>query len=206
LIPFNALLSLGTEAQARFVASAGALGHTLLAIEHSYGSAPMEDHDEARACLDRWGSSFKVYLTESSVAFIGAFALNTFLQQKRPFAQKEDFPLFLTDLLLGRSRRARPANQATSLMAVTAHLAGLNGISFLLRRSDRGEMSLYDPKDAIIVDFPSGRAEMQAGTTGDSGEPLTALIAFHLAGLADAISETEQAARMYRAARMIYSE
>jgi hypothetical protein len=137
---------------------------------------------------------------------MGAYALNNFLQLKPPFAQKESFPLSLTDLLLSRSDRARPANQATSLMAVTAHLAGLTGISFLLRRTDKGDMSLYDPTDGIILDFPSGKAEMQAGPAGEAGEPLIALVAFHLIGLADAVPGSEQAARMYRAARMIFPE
>lgn len=206
LISLNAILPLGTEAQARAVTSAGPLGHTLLAIEHAYGGAPLEDYEEAKACLNRWGSSFKVYLTESSVAFIGAYALNNFLQLKPPYTQREEFPLSLTNLLLSRNDRARPANQATSLMAVTAHLASLTGISFLLRRTDKGDMSLYNQTDGIILDFPppSGRVEIQTAAAGEAGEPIISLVAFHLTGLADATSETVQALKMYQAAKMIY--
>lgn len=205
LIPLTALLPLGTEAQAQAVLSAGSVGNTLLALEHVYGGVSFGDHYEVKTRLEELGTMFRGYVSESSVAFLSTYVLVDFFQKKRLFPQEGNFPLTLTDLLLGNRTRPRPANQATSLIGVAAHLGGLVGISFLLRRNVSGEASLYDPSRGIILDFPSGKAEMQVAPADEGGEPLIALVSFHLAGLADAVSDVDQAVRMSRAARMVYS-
>jgi hypothetical protein len=217
-IPMNALMALGTEIQARMVTDAGAMGNTMLALEHAYADVPLEDHMEAEVLLKNFGGKFKSYISDNSMVNlstdmsshwnVSTLVLNSFLEKQRLFTEDADYPSFLTDLLLGRKRHLRPANQTASLFGIAAHLGGLAHIQFsLLRNAD--EMSLFDPR-GIILDFPSGKPAVQIAPATEpgepvSGDPLIALVAFHLIGLADGLSEVGQAARMYHAARMIFS-
>lgn len=216
-IPMNALMALGTEIQARVVIDAGAMGNTLLALEHAYRDVSLEDHLEAEVRLKNLGDKFKSYISDNSMVNlstdlssqwnVSTLVLNSFLEKQRAFTEDADYPLSLTDLLLGRKRHTRPANQAASLFGIAAHLGGLARIQFSLLRNADG-MSLFDPRGSIL-DFPSGKAALQMAPATEPGEPvpgepLIALVAFHLIGLADGLSEVGQAARMYQAARIIF--
>ncbi|HEX5037735.1 MAG TPA: hypothetical protein VFX30_11295 [bacterium] len=216
-IPMNALMALGNEVQAHMVADAGAMGNTLLALEHAYGSVSFEDHLEAEVRLNQLGGKFKSYVADNSTASlstdlnadwsVSTLVLNSFLEKQRVFAQDAVYPSFLADLLLGRKRHMRPANQTTSLFGLAAHLGGLANIPFLLLRN-ADSMSLFDPRGSIL-DFPSGKAAIQIAPATEPGEPvpgepLIALVAFHLISVADGFSEVGHAAKMYHAARMIY--
>lgn len=203
LIPVNALLPLGNAIQAEIVTQAGSLGSTMLALEQAYGGVSLEDNLAAEAALGKFETRYRSFVTDSSVAFLKTYALLDFFQ-KRPLPGFEaDFPVSLTDLLLGNKKRLVPANQSTALFGLMTHLGGLSQIEFSVVRRSEG-LSLFDAKRECIIDFPAGRAEMQVGAATEAREPLLALISLHLIGLADGASEVGQAARMYHAARTMY--
>lgn len=203
LIPPNALLSMGTEIQAEMVTHAGSLGSALLAVEHAYCGVSFEDHLAAEARMGALEARYRSFVTDSSVAFFKTYVLLDFFQKRPLPAFETDFPVALTDLLLGNRKRLVPANQSTALFGLMAHLGGISHVDFSVIRRTEG-LSLFDGERDCIIDFPSGRAEMQVGSAAETREPLLSLFAFHLIGLADGASEVGHAARMYHAARAIY--
>lgn len=196
---------MGTEAQASAVLRAGAIGTTLLTLEHEYGGVPRSESDEAKARLDEIGKTFKQCVVESSIAGLSTYVLADFLQKRRLFAQEaNDFPCTLTDLLRGLNRYPRPAAKATALVGTAAHLGGLVGIFFDLLRTTTGDLSLYDATRFIILDFPSGICEMQVTPKMEGSRPLLALVALHLQSLSETLRDRDLAMQMITAAAEVY--
>jgi hypothetical protein len=209
-IPLAPLLMIGTEAQATSVHIAGPIGTTLLTIEHCYGGVTLAEHAEAVARLEEIGTRFKRQVSESSVAGLPTYVLTDFLQKQTLFIRDSgEFPFFLTDLLTERNRYLLPSNQAPSVFGAAAHLGGLVGISFNLLRPLSGDLGLHEPHRGIILDFPSGKAEMQITPIEqkiEGSRDLLALVSLYLRSLSEITPDRELAGRMINAAQEVFPE
>ncbi|HSA58491.1 MAG TPA: hypothetical protein VLJ37_02245 [bacterium] len=205
LIPLGPLLALGTAEQASFVQGSGPIGATFLALEHCYAGVPWTEHAEATTRLGEMALLFKRKMTESSIAFLSTYVLTDYFQKSPLFVREgAEYPALLTDLLMGRQRHPRSSNRATAPLAAASHFGSLVGIDFRLARGTGGEIRLYDATQRVLMDFPSGKAEMQVSAEVEGSMPLLALVALHLHSLAAAASERDTAARLVIAAGQVY--